>query len=145
MAPKAEKDPDQEPGGSWAGEASLGASAELTPRGQSPFLAGGEPRGRTGGNGCLGRSRERPGEEEPSREGDRFITWEIPRKQRKDDSARRGSRSGWGSPALHRGLLILGHILPHSSYFPFLALPAPCLSLPRGSAMTGVGWGVWTC
>ena len=40
LAPKAEKDSDQESRGGWAGEAGLGASAEQAPRGQSPFLAG---------------------------------------------------------------------------------------------------------
>lgn len=42
MASQAEKGPGQEPGGGWAREAGLGASAELAPRGQSPFLAGGK-------------------------------------------------------------------------------------------------------
>ena len=39
MASQAEKGPGQEPGGGWAREAGLGASAELASRGQSPFLA----------------------------------------------------------------------------------------------------------
>ena len=81
LAPKAEKDSDQESRGGWAGEAGLGASAEQAPRGQSPFLAGGgggkEPRGRTGGRGCVsedpGRSQEEkrspPGKETDSSPG----------------------------------------------------------------------------
>lgn len=38
------KNPDQEPGGGWAREAGL-ASAELDPRGKSPFLGEGGAQG----------------------------------------------------------------------------------------------------
>ena len=140
--------PGQEPGGGWAGEADLGASTERSQPapGTGPLPGGKEPRGRAGGQGCSGEDPGRAQEEKRSSRGKEPTSPPgKPGKQRKDDVARRG----WGGgPGPHRGLLIFGHILLHNiqatthpihnPYFPFFAIPAPCLFLHGGPA-TGRG------